>query len=72
MMAFVLMSRPFRTDDDNHLVDSVSRGKEENFRSERRSLEETFNEGKRRVDALIECRSRYLPWQHDNKVDLAT
>eukprot|EP00903_Cladosiphon_okamuranus_P015279 g14119.t1 len=50
----------------------IEDGSREGFRSERRSLEEAFQDGSKRVKALVECRSRYLPSQLNDEVDLKT
>lgn len=53
-------------------VDGIERGRKEGFLSERRSLEDAFEEGARRVEALVDCRSRYPPPLVTYEVDLKT
>lgn len=68
LLCFILRNHS----DDQQQQSGIERKRKEGFRSERRSLEEAFQEGSRRVDALVECRSRYLPAQLNDEVDLKT
>eukprot|EP00752_Nemacystus_decipiens_P013821 g12271.t1 len=53
-------------------LEGIERGSKGGFLSERRSLKEAFEEGSRRINALVECRSKYLPSQLYSEIDLKT